>query len=279
MPAYADHERERRLRARLAEDLAEPDAAIERAIFRLDAVQGPGSEPERLARMLASVRRAQDTDAALASATQTATSGHTLWRAVQSQVSVVRLPLICAAVVVFVLGMALGPLWLQPICTPLLVLAPPFAVLGVGYAFRALDSGMAEIECACPVRPIELALSRLVVVIGCDIFLALLLLPFSAGRVLPGGAGLILDWLAPLLLASGITLLVIQRFSCRLAVETGMIVWLSFVALHILVQTQAVTLSQAAAGFLGLGTSALGLACLIAGVAWFDRRGLQGASR
>jgi hypothetical protein len=279
MPAHADHEREQQLRARLAEDLAAPDAAVERAIIRFDEVRGPGAEADRLARMLAAVRRAQDTEAALAPPAHPAVSGQSLWRAVRSQLSVVRLPLICTAILILVLGMVLGPLWLQPICTPLFVLAPPIAVLGVGYAFRALDGGMAEIECACPVRPIELALSRLVVVVGCDILLAVLLLPFNAGRVLPGGGGLILDWLAPLLLASGVTLLVIQRLSSRLAVEIGMIVWLSFVALHVLIQSQTVILTQATAGSLGIGASAIGLACLVAGVALFDRRGLQGASR
>jgi hypothetical protein len=191
----------------------------------------------------------------------------------------VRLPLIGAAVLILLLGIVVGPLWLEPICTPLLALAPPIAVLGVGYAFRSLDGGMNELERACPVRPFELALSRLIVVVGCDILLSLVLLPFNTGYALLVGAGpgLLLDWLAPLLLASGVSLLAIQRFGSVLAVEVGMMIWLGFIALHVLVQRQVVTIDETTGIAVWLCSILAGLACFAAGVAWFNRSGLQGA--
>ena len=257
------------------------DPALASVVARLRGVEGPGSEPDRLGRMLAAVRHAQDLDGARAPAAYPGVTGYSLWRAVRAQVEVVRLPFIVAAVLLLLAGVALGPLWLRPICTPLLALAPPIAVLGVGYAFRSLDGGMRELECACPVRPIELALSRLIVVVGCDIALSLLLLPFNAGHALLGGvgAGLILDWLAPLLLASGASLLATQRFGSLVAVELGMLIWLGFIALHVLIGSGTISITQTAGIAVWTGSTAIGLGSFVVGVALFGRSALRGASR
>lgn len=256
------------------------DPVLASVVARLRGVEGPGSESDRRGRMLVAVRHTQDLDAARAPAAYPGVTGHSLWRAVRAQVEVVRLPLIAAAVLLLLVGVALGPLWLRPICTPLLALAPPIAVLGVGYAFRSLDGGMRELECACPVRPIELALSRLIVVVGCDTALSLLL-PFNAGHALLGGvgAGLILDGLAPLLLASGASLLATQRFGSLVAVELGMLIWLGFVASHVLIGSGTISITETAGIAVWTGSTALGLGSFVVGVALFGRSALWGASR
>ncbi|MDB5057106.1 MAG: hypothetical protein JWO59_578 [Chloroflexi bacterium] len=149
MPPRDDKDLLIALHTSLKEDLGTlPDPGLARALQRLGAVEGPGAEPDRLARMLAAVRQAQDVETARNPVPDSTVTGYSLWLAVRAQVKVVRLPLIGAAVQILLLGIVFGPLWLQPVCTPLLALAPPIAVLGVGYAFRSLDDGMSELECA-----------------------------------------------------------------------------------------------------------------------------------
>ncbi len=104
---------------------------------------------------------------------------------------------------------------------------------------------MAELERACPAHPVELALSRLLLVVGFDLALALLLLPWNTGASLVSGgdAGLILDWLAPLLLSSGVSAVGTQRYGVMAGTLGGLSLWGVYVGLHVLVDQGALALS------------------------------------
>ena len=93
------------------------------------------------------------------------------------------------------------------------------------------------------------------------------------------GAGLILDWLAPLLLASGASLLATQRFGSLVAVELGMLIWLGFVALHVLIGSGTISITETAGLAVWTGSTALGLSSFVVGVALFGRSALRGGSR
>jgi len=236
------------LDARLQCDLGEapPDLAAALRAARARPLSAPG--PTHLAQVLAAVHTARDRAAAadlLPASQPRAGTIASLVAAIRSQVPVVGLPFWLACALVIVLGVLVGNLWLQPLVSPLLLTAPPLAALGVGYAFRAVDAGMAELERACPAHPVELALSRLLLVVGFDLAFALLLLPWNTGASLVSGgdAGLILDWLAPLLLSSGVSALGTQRYGVMAGTLGGLSLWGVYVGLHVLVDQGALALS------------------------------------
>ena len=238
---------EARLREDLVDDPAEP--TLSRALLALRAEPAPDVSPSRLDRLLMAVHAAQDT-AVVADPPPAIVAGGSwpmgLLRAARSQAAVVPLPFYAAGVLVLLLGVLAGHLWSDPRFSPLLCTAPPLAVLGVAYAFRALANGMDELERACPVDPLELAISRLVVVLGLDVLLSLALLPWNAGHPVAGGSGiaLLLDWLAPLLLCSGVTLLASGRFGVLSGAVAGLLLWVAYVLLHILAVTGQVALGS-----------------------------------
>lgn len=265
-PTSRDH-----LEARLRGDLGAAPPDLVDALYTVRARPLPDLGPAHLARVLAAVHTAQDRAAAadlLPASASRAGTGASLLAAVRSQIPVVGLPFWLACALIIVLGVLIGNLWLQPLVSPLLLTAPPLAALGVGYAFRALDTGMAELERACPVRPVELALARLLLVVGFDLALALLLMPWNTAAPLVSGGdvGLILDWLAPLLLCSGISLLGTQRYGMLAGILGGLGPWGVYVGLHVLVGQGVLVLSVlqglAVWGFLlasGLGCVAVAL--------------------
>jgi len=238
---------EARLREDLVDDPAEP--TLSRALLALRAEPAPDVSPSRLDRLLMAVHAAQDT-AVVADPPPAIVAGGGwpvgLLRAARSQAAVVPLPFYAAGVLVLLLGVLAGHLWSDPRFSPLLCTAPPLAVLGVAYAFRALANGMDELERACPVDPLELAISRLVVVLGLDVLLSLALLPWNAGYPVVGGSGiaLLLDWLAPLLLCSGVTLLASGRFGVLSGAAAGLLLWVAYVLLHILAVTDQMAIGS-----------------------------------
>jgi hypothetical protein len=255
------------LEARLRHDLGEAPPELAGALHALAVRPLPEHRPAHLARVLDAVRAAQD-QAAMTDLQPArrlpAGSSASLLAAIRSQIPVVGLPFWLGCAAVIVLGVLAGSLWLDPVVSPLLLTAPPLAALGVGYAFRAIDTGMAELERACPAHPVELALARLLLVVGFDLVLALLLLPWNAGTPLVSGGdvGLILDWLAPLLLSSGVSLLCTQRYGVLAGTSAGLGLWGVYLGLHLLVDQGVLALSVLQGLVVWFLLLAIGLVCL-----------------
>jgi hypothetical protein len=119
-------------------------------------------------------------------------------------------------------------------------LGPLLAVLSVSSIMRSRQLGVLELELSCPVSPLQLALARMVVVLGYDIGLGLV---FSVVLSASGqGRGqieeidasllaLILHWLAPLLLVSGVALLLSLKLPPMVAGTIAYAAWLSMLVL------------------------------------------------
>jgi len=276
-PGSLDH-----VEMRLRDDLGAAPSDLVDALRAVRAQSLPEPGAAHLARVLAAVHAAQDRAAAAdlwPLSPPRAGAGASLLVAVRSQLPVVGLPLWLACALVIALGVLIGNLWLQPFVSPLLLTAPPLAALGVGYAFRAVDADMAELERACPVHPVELAVARLLLVVGVDLALALVLMPWNTGAPLVSGGdiGLILDWLAPLLLCSGVSLLGTQRYGVLAGTLGGLGVWSVYVGLHVLV-AQGVLALSVLQGLVVWGLLlATGLACVAVALRQIDRRVLPEA--
>lgn len=259
-----------RLRLDLGDDAQTPELIS--ALHALREQGMPGPDPMRLITLLTVVHDAQDCLAAAEMMLPSAEGARTsvqLLRAARSQVAVIGWPTALATAMGLVLGVVAGHLWPSPQFSPLLFLAPPLAVLSVGHAFRrALDSGMAELELACPVHPIELALGRLIVVGGLSLLPALLLVPWNTGQtLLPGVAvGSLLDWFAPLLVSSSVSLLASQSYGVLVGSAAGLGLWMGYVALHVFVLRGMLTLTQAQGMALWTLCLVAGLACFVVGL-------------
>jgi len=88
----------------------------------------------------------------------------------------------------------------------LATLTPLLTAFGVSHAFRAANTEIWEMEMACPVNPVHMALGRLLTVVAYDIVLGV-----GASLVVWWGrpplvlTSLILTWLAPLLITAALT--------------------------------------------------------------------------
>ncbi len=124
------------------------------------------------------------------------------------QVSVMRLGFwIGSAVVMLVgLGLAVSQAGADRIYVLALV-GPLLAYLGVATGFRGDTLGMLEVEFACPVTMRELALSRLLVIVGYQTLIGAIGVVALHGQARSSISALMLMWLAPLLLGLGFTLL------------------------------------------------------------------------
>jgi hypothetical protein len=104
---------------------------------------------------------------------------------------------------------------------------PFLAYLGTIVAFRGTASRVLELELVCLPSPLQLALARLVVVLGYDVGLglafSLLLWVSGAGQVLD----LLLSWFMPLLLVAGLGLVVSLRFPIQVAASLAYGSWLA----------------------------------------------------
>jgi hypothetical protein len=134
-------------------------------------------------------------------------------------------------------------------------LGPLLAYLGTVSAFRGTQMRVLEFELVCLPTPWQLALARLVIVLGYDVGLGLALgLAFWAG-----GAGqalaLLLSWFMPLLLVAGLALLLSLRLPIQAAASLAYGGWLVLLALSATLQLQEfllTTLSETLLGGLGL---------------------------
>jgi hypothetical protein len=140
---------------------------------------------------------------------------------------------------------------------------PLLAYLGTIIAFRGMQGRVLELELVCLPSPLQLALARLVVVLGYDIGLGLALCFMFA----LGGAGqvlsLILSWFTPLLLVSGLALLLSLRFSIQPAAAVAYGSWLTLLAVQATSSLELVPVTPQAEALLGgIGLALLAIAML-----------------
>lgn len=139
---------------------------------------------------------------------------------------------------------------------------PLLAYLGTVSAFRGISLRVLEFELVCLPTLWQLALARLVIVLGYDTGLGLLL-----GLILwAGGAGsflaLTLSWLMPLLLVAGLALLLSLRLSMPVAAALAYVSWLAVLVFDATATLRALPLtplSEALPGGIGLALLAIAL--------------------
>jgi hypothetical protein len=167
---------------------------------------------------------------------------------------------------VAVLSIGTGPVTGQLLAGQALLLrasGPLLAYLGTIVAFRGTQRRVLELELACLPSPLQLALARLVVVLGYDIGLGLamsfMLALGGAGQVL----SLILSWFMPLLLVAGLALLLSLRFSMQVAASVAYGSWLILLVVQATSSRVLVPVTpQAEAPLGGIGLVLLAIALL-----------------
>jgi hypothetical protein len=145
---------------------------------------------------------------------------------------------------------------------------PLLAYLGAVIAFRGTGARVLECELVCLPSPLQLALARLVIVLSYDITLGLTL----CLSLVAGGAGdvltLMFSWFMPLLLVTGLALLLSLRLSIQTAAAVAYGGWLAVLALDAIANTQHIQalplltltpFSEALLGGLGVALLAVAL--------------------
>jgi hypothetical protein len=126
----------------------------------------------------------------------------------RAQLLIFPLDLWIASAVVMLIGVGLIALGLDPSRSLIFYLVGPLlAYIGMQGAFSSASARAAELELATPISPRRLTLARLVVMLGYQVAVGVVLSMFL--WLSEGGALLALTstWLMPLLLASGLTLI------------------------------------------------------------------------
>ena len=145
----------------------------------------------------------------------------------------------------------------------LLGISGPFlAYMGTTIAFRGPGLRVLELELACPPSPWQLAIARLVIVLGYDVGLGLVLSLALWAEGAQDVLTLMLSWFMPLLLVAGLALLLSLRLSVQAAAALAYGSWLAVLALDTLSPFQAfplTPLSEALMGSLGLALLAIAL--------------------
>ena len=131
-----------------------------------------------------------------------------LLRLAATQLSVLRLGFWIGSAVVMLVGLGLAVSQAGADRAYVLALVGPLlAYLGVAAGFRGDTLGMLEVEFACPVTVRELALSRLLVIVGYQTLVGPMCVVLLRGEAELAPRPVMLMWLAPLLLGLGFTLL------------------------------------------------------------------------
>jgi hypothetical protein len=139
---------------------------------------------------------------------------------------------------------------------------PLLAYLGTIVAFRGRGERVMELELVCLLSPLQLAMARLVIVLGYDVglslALSLVLWAGGSGQVL----ALTLSWLMPLLLVAGLALLLSLRLSVQAAASLAYGSWLAVLAISTNFHLQALLLApplEVLPGCIGLALLAIAL--------------------
>ena len=142
---------------------------------------------------------------------------------------------------------------------------PLLAFLGTIVAFRGRRVRVLEFELVCLPSPLQLAIARLVIVLGYDVglslALSLLLWASGSGQVL----ALTLSWFTPLLLVAGLALLLSLRLSIQIAASLAYGSCLAILAISTISNFQSLLLAPALfvlPGCIGLALLALALLCI-----------------
>jgi hypothetical protein len=126
----------------------------------------------------------------------------------------------------------------QQVALPLVLMGPLTVILGLAHALRTTSRGLREIEVSAPVSFAEVSSGLVLALVVFDGLLCVAVSAALALERLAPFAGLVAAWSAPLLLLSGISLLVALRFGVRAAVLVGGGPWL-LLALYSLLSPQA----------------------------------------
>jgi hypothetical protein len=140
---------------------------------------------------------------------------------------------------------------------------PFLAFLGASIAFRGRRERVLEFELVCLPSPVQLAIARLVIVLGYDVglgfALSLALWVGGAGQIL----ALTLSWFMPLLLVAGLALLLSLRLSVQAAAALAYGSWLAVLVLNATSSLQLLSLTPLSQTVLGgIGVALLCIALL-----------------
>ena len=140
---------------------------------------------------------------------------------------------------------------------------PLLALLGTIVAFRGRGARVLELELVCLPSPLQLAIARLVIVLGYDVglslALSLLLWAGGSGQVL----ALTLSWFTPLLLVAGLALLLSLRLSIQVAASLAYGSWLALLSMSTITNLQSLLLAPALLVLPGcIGLAGLSIALL-----------------
>jgi hypothetical protein len=253
MPSFRSSHR-RELRERLAETLAQQDATPAEIAEWTPVVQHLGEWPEHVPtiadtrRLLAALASLvpQRSPVRLAVRERFARRGSFAWLLDigRAQVSILRPSFWLLSAAVALLGVFVelaswdtdAVLWVR-------ALGPLLAYLGITAIFRGVRLRMLECEIGCPPSPLQLALARLVIVLGYDVALGFCLgvaLWLRGAPEVPGGASFLavtLHWLTPLLLVAGLALVLSLRLPVGLAATIAYAGWLSALGLYYSIAT------------------------------------------
>lgn len=142
---------------------------------------------------------------------------------------------------------------------------PLLAYLGTIVAFRGKEVRVMELELVCLPSPLQLAIARLVIVLGYDVCLGLALsLALWAGGVQQVMV-MTLSWLMPLFLVTGLALLLSLCFSVQIAAALAYGGWLVTLAITSTANLQVFLLApplELLLGGLGLTGLAIALLCM-----------------
>lgn len=140
---------------------------------------------------------------------------------------------------------------------------PLLAYLAALGAFRGIDQGVLEFELACPPSPVQLTLTRLVVVLGYDIGLGLLLSATLTAWSRESFLAITLHWLMPLLLVMGLGLLLTLRLPTLAAASIAYGGWLVLLGASSLAERSGLAgLNLSPGGELALGLAGVALLAL-----------------
>ena len=269
-PSPSPLERPEQLAEALREQGVAPDelAALLPTVSRLSEWQVPPPSPAETQRLLASLRTALPQPSlvrqAIRARWQRQGAGlRWLLDLARTQVSLFGPAFWLASVLVTLIG-AGAVLGSKPaIQASLLSASGPFlAYLGTAIAFRGMQGRVLECELVCLPSPVQLALARLVIVLGYDVclglVLALVLWAGGTAQVLT----LALAWFMPLLLVAGLALLLSLRLAVQVATSLAYGSWLAVLAINTLSSLQIIPLtplSESVVGGLGLALLTIAL--------------------
>jgi len=132
-----------------------------------------------------------------------------------------------ASAVVMLIGVGLIALQLDPSRSLIFYLVGPLlAYIGMQGAFSSASARVAELELATPISPRRLTLARLVVMLGYQVAVGVVLSLFLSLSESGALLALTSTWLMPLLLASGLTLILSVRMPVHRAATIVYAVWM-----------------------------------------------------